>query len=178
MPINSMSERSQSCPFSSVRLSPRGTDTLWLSSGAIEWRYSAAERPWHRALRLFRRPEAGRTARAARHPTRSSDSKTGPCSPATGPRLRTRPPTEIQTMELLTNGTVMAATYSDAWYLLTPSSTGSYVNGTWSELARRADPALVLRLERDAERQRLRRGRRIHRRSEGNADRNQYRRDL
>ena len=40
-------------------------------------------------------------------------------------------------MELLTNGDVMAASYANNyknWYLLTPSSTGSYVNGTWSFL--------------------------------------------
>ena len=43
-------------------------------------------------------------------------------------------PAEIQTMELLTNGDVMAASYTNAWYLLTPSSTGSYVDGTWSQL--------------------------------------------
>ncbi len=45
------------------------------------------------------------------------------------------PPTEIQTMELLTNGTVLASTYSDQWYLLTPDSSGSYVDGSWSRLA-------------------------------------------
>ena len=52
--------------------------------------------------------------------------------------LTNQAPTEIQTMELLTNGDVMAASYADnfeAWYLLTPSSTGSYVDGTWTRLA-------------------------------------------
>jgi uncharacterized repeat protein (TIGR01451 family) len=46
-------------------------------------------------------------------------------------------PNSIGTMELLTNGTVMAqgAGVSNNWYSLTPDSTGSYVNGTWSSLA-------------------------------------------
>jgi hypothetical protein len=51
-------------------------------------------------------------------------------------------PDGINTMLLLPDGTVMAAggqpaenTFSQAWYRLTPDSTGSYVNGTWSTLA-------------------------------------------
>jgi len=39
-------------------------------------------------------------------------------------------------MLLLTDGTVMAANYGgNAWYRLTPDSTGSYINGTWTTLA-------------------------------------------
>ena len=47
------------------------------------------------------------------------------------------PPEAINTMLLLPDGTVMAAGASSAngWYRLTPDSTGSYVNGTWSTLA-------------------------------------------
>ncbi len=45
----------------------------------------------------------------------------------------------LGTMELLPNGTVMAAgsnfNISNTWYLLTPNSSGSYDNGTWSQLA-------------------------------------------
>ena len=46
-------------------------------------------------------------------------------------------PASIGTMELLSDGTVMAQGdgVSNAWYKLTPDSTGSYVNGTWSTLA-------------------------------------------
>jgi hypothetical protein len=37
---------------------------------------------------------------------------------------------------LLTDGTVMAeGTFTGNWYRLTPDDTGSYVNGTWSQLA-------------------------------------------
>jgi hypothetical protein len=39
-------------------------------------------------------------------------------------------------MMLLSDGTVAANGYNDnTWYRLTPDSTGSYVNGTWSQLA-------------------------------------------
>ena len=43
-------------------------------------------------------------------------------------------PSGIGTMELLTDGTVMGLS-GDNYYKLTPDSTGSYVNGTWSQLA-------------------------------------------
>jgi|GEM_PF-1381463 len=35
----------------------------------------------------------------------------------------------------LSNGTVMVHNTSSAWHLLTPDSTGGYINGTWSSLA-------------------------------------------
>src|SRR5438067_714934 len=46
-------------------------------------------------------------------------------------------PASIGTMELLSDGTVMAqgGGVSKNWYKLTPDATGSYVNGTWSNLA-------------------------------------------
>src|SRR2546429_495779 len=49
-------------------------------------------------------------------------------------------PGSVGLMLLLSDGTVMVennddgGTYGPAWYRLTPSSTGSYVNGTWSTL--------------------------------------------
>lgn len=56
--------------------------------------------------------------------------------------LNNHPPDSIDTMLLFPNGTVMAASGSpnsgntgNAWYLLTPDSHGSYVNGTWTTLA-------------------------------------------
>src|SRR4029077_11301185 len=42
-------------------------------------------------------------------------------------------PGGIGTMELLTDGTVMALSGGN-YYKLTPDSTGSYVNGTWWQL--------------------------------------------
>jgi hypothetical protein len=102
---------------------------------------SPSERPWLKALRLFRRPEAGRRSRTGRTTRRATvellESRTLLASNWTA--LTNQPPiqTAVQTMELLTNGDVMAATYDNNfkdWYLLTPSSTGSYVNGTWSFL--------------------------------------------
>jgi len=48
------------------------------------------------------------------------------------------------TMLLLTDGTVMVQGYDpgDNWMRLTPDSTGSYVNGTWSNLAPMSTPRL------------------------------------
>ena len=55
----------------------------------------------------------------------------------------------IDTILLLTDGTVLAASGSpangnigNAWYLLTPDKHGSYVNGTWSTLAPMHDTRL------------------------------------
>src|SRR5882724_2411186 len=51
------------------------------------------------------------------------------------------PPAQVNTMLLLSDGTVMAArnngssTISSAWYRLTPDAHGSYINGTWTTLA-------------------------------------------
>src|SRR5262245_58950126 len=50
------------------------------------------------------------------------------------------PPGPIALMLLLSDGTVMCSnqnfsTIGQAWYKLTPSSTGSYQNGTWTTLA-------------------------------------------
>ena len=98
---------------------------------------SPSERPWLTARRLFHRPEArrrGRTDRMIRPMTVDRlEDRTLLASNWTA--LENQVPDEIQTMELLTNGDVMAASYTNAWYLLTPSSTGSYVDGTWSQLA-------------------------------------------
>ncbi|WP_266158106.1 hypothetical protein [Dyella silvatica] len=54
--------------------------------------------------------------------------------------LKNAPPTQIGHMVLSTDGTVLAhaRTFSSAdsqWYKLTPDSSGSYVNGTWSQIA-------------------------------------------
>ena len=43
-------------------------------------------------------------------------------------------PAGIGTMELLSDGTVIG-TQGKNWYKLTPDSSGSYVNGTWSTMA-------------------------------------------
>ena len=43
-------------------------------------------------------------------------------------------PAGIGTMELLTDGTVIG-TQGKNWYKLTPDSSGSYANGTWSTMA-------------------------------------------
>ena len=62
--------------------------------------------------------------------------------------LAQSPPGTVGPMFLLSDGTVMAennddgGTYGPAWYRLTPDSTGSYVNGTWSTLAPMHDTRL------------------------------------
>src|ERR1700722_9316376 len=44
-------------------------------------------------------------------------------------------PDSIDTMLLLSDGTVLAANGGSAWYRLTPDINGSYVNGTWTTVA-------------------------------------------
>jgi len=51
-------------------------------------------------------------------------------------RLTTQPPFQTDTAHLLTDGTVMVHQYnSPKWWRLTPDNTGSYLNGTWTQLA-------------------------------------------
>jgi hypothetical protein len=57
------------------------------------------------------------------------------------------PPEGIGTMMLLSDGTVMAQNapsggFGRNWYQLTPDASGSYVNGTWSQLASMSDTRL------------------------------------
>src|SRR5258707_1122179 len=50
--------------------------------------------------------------------------------------LTNQPPFDASNALLLTDGTVMVQQVEAAeWYLLTPDIFGSYVNGTWSQLA-------------------------------------------
>ena len=52
-------------------------------------------------------------------------------------------PSTITTMLLLTDGTVMAQGNGNKnWYKLTPTASGSYINGTWSTLASMRDSRL------------------------------------
>ena len=59
--------------------------------------------------------------------------------------LQHAPPANVQLMLLLPDGTVMAANsgVDNKWYKLTaPDSNGSYVNGSWTNLASMASPRL------------------------------------
>src|SRR6185437_16754147 len=51
--------------------------------------------------------------------------------------LANQPTFDASTMILLTNGSVMVLEEgtSKRWFMLTPDHTGSYVDGTWSQLA-------------------------------------------
>ena len=79
-------------------------------------------------------------------------------------RLTNQPPFDTDTALLLTDGTVMVHEYgNNNWWRLTPDINGSYLNGTWSQLASMSPtygPSL-LRLRRPARRPGHRRGRRI-----------------
>jgi Kelch motif len=56
--------------------------------------------------------------------------------PQTWTPLNHQPTVGLDTALLLTDGTVMAHEYGAAqWWKLTPDSTGSYQNGTWTQLA-------------------------------------------
>lgn len=51
-------------------------------------------------------------------------------------KLVNQPPFQTDTALLLTDGTIMVHQYSTQnWWRLTPDNTGSYLNGTWSQLA-------------------------------------------
>ena len=51
-------------------------------------------------------------------------------------RLTNQPPFDTDTALLLTDGTVMVHEYgNNNWWRLTPDINGSYLNGTWSQLA-------------------------------------------
>ena len=51
-------------------------------------------------------------------------------------QLKNQPPAGALVEYLLTDGTVMVQSYNEnTWYKLTPDNTGSYVNGTWAEVA-------------------------------------------
>jgi len=53
-------------------------------------------------------------------------------------------PNSSNTMMLETNGTVLmeGGGITNTWYTLTPNSSGSYVNGTWSRVASMSLPRL------------------------------------
>jgi hypothetical protein len=57
---------------------------------------------------------------------------------ATWTKLTQSAPASVETMMLMTDGTVLAHSYDNPgniWQRLTPSATGSYVDGTWQKVA-------------------------------------------
>ena len=59
-------------------------------------------------------------------------------------KLKNQPSFNADTMLLLTDGTVMCHEYeSKNWHKLTPDSSGSYVNGSWSSLASLPDDSRI-----------------------------------
>ncbi len=59
----------------------------------------------------------------------------GPSSAQTWQKLTNQPTFQTDTALLLTDGTVMIHEYDTSnWWHLTPDNTGSYLNGTWSQL--------------------------------------------
>ena len=104
----------------------------------------SSERPWIKALGLSRRPKSARRSRIERTARRVAveplEGRTLLASNWTA--LTNLAPEQIGTMMLLTDGTVIAqgnggslGGASNRWYKLTPDSTGSYANGTWTALA-------------------------------------------
>src|SRR5215472_17277378 len=56
--------------------------------------------------------------------------------PGTWKPLKNQPTFSAGTMHLLTDGTIMCQdTGTPNWWKLTPDAFGSYINGTWSQLA-------------------------------------------
>src|SRR5215475_110553 len=66
-----------------------------------------------------------------------------PAAPSPWTRTTNNPPVNVGTVLLLTDGTVIAHEESDLngnvatnkWYKLTPDINGSYINGTWTQIA-------------------------------------------
>lgn len=57
-------------------------------------------------------------------------------APGSWTKLTNQPPFNTDTAMLLTDGTVIVHQYnSPNWWRLTPDNTGSYLNGTWTQLA-------------------------------------------
>jgi autotransporter-associated beta strand protein len=54
---------------------------------------------------------------------------------ATWTSLANSPPIGLGTMDLLTNGSVLMTDGGNQWAILTPSSSGSYINGTWKRIS-------------------------------------------
>ena len=88
---------------------------------------------------MFAGPRLGR---AARMPTRficCSEALERRTLLASWTPLTHLAPAGVGTMELLTDGTILASAATDhtskVWYRLTPDASGSYVNGSWSTLA-------------------------------------------
>lgn len=67
-----------------------------------------------------------------------------PChaAPASWTKVSNPAPNYPGTMLLLTDGTVMVSGGWNAWMRLTPDAKGSYINGTWTELAPMSMPRL------------------------------------
>ena len=60
----------------------------------------------------------------------------GTPSPGSWTTLNNSPGVSLQNPLLMTDGTVIAmAPCSGSWYKLTPDNTGSYINGTWTQIA-------------------------------------------
>src|SRR5882757_2159419 len=109
----------------------------------------SSQRPWLKALGLSRRPPSARRSRTERTSRRVTveplEGRTLLASNWTA--LTNLAPARIGTMMLLTDGTVMAqggggGFVTNTWFRLTPDSTGSYANGTWSSLQSMGLPRL------------------------------------
>jgi hypothetical protein len=63
---------------------------------------------------------------------------------ATWTQLTNPAPFDVQIMVQMTDGTILVQSYDDAqsWAKLTPDATGSYINGTWTVLAKALLPQL------------------------------------
>ena len=88
----------------------------------------------HQARAAFHQALSGNQARAPLSPSVSTTADVA--APSLTP-LTNQLPNGIQFSMLLTDGTVMAqdGIYHNMWWKLTPDINGSYLNGTWTQLA-------------------------------------------
>jgi hypothetical protein len=79
---------------------------------------------------------ASKVSTPAPSANRASQSDRPAISSGTWTALTHQPPVAVTNCLLLTDATVMCQqSSSNAWYRLTPDNTGSYINGTWTQLA-------------------------------------------
>lgn len=55
--------------------------------------------------------------------------------PGTVTKLTHPPPEPVESTFQLTDGTVLAYGFGHNWWKLTPDNIGSYLNGTWTQVA-------------------------------------------
>ena len=120
--------------FSSLCLSVTALSALSPTASGAQPGSEIDLRQLHQARSALHQPRNGNQPLTLQNPSLSATANAA--APSLTP-LTNQLPDGINFTMLLTDGTVMAqdATYPYMWWKLTPDINGSYLNGTWSQLA-------------------------------------------